>query len=76
MKNRDWLNKPEDHANRDDGDTKARKQRWEAFERVAADPGKYWREDGFDEIVSWEAPVGARQGRLPLMVCCQRWRAV
>jgi hypothetical protein len=24
------------------------------FERIAADPGKQWREDGFGKLISWE----------------------
>jgi len=31
-----------------------KKQRAEAFERLAADPGKEWREGGWSAMISWE----------------------
>ena len=54
MKKHDWLNKTESPPPPPMGDNKIKKRQAEAFERVAADPGKHWREDGFDEVVSWE----------------------
>jgi hypothetical protein len=54
MKNHDWLNKAGGPATRDAGDKEVRKWRAEAFERVAADPGKQWCEDGCGAVVPWE----------------------
>ncbi len=51
MKKHDWLNKTESPPPPPMGDNKIKKRQAEAFERVAADPGKHWREDGFDEVV-------------------------
>ena len=54
MKKHNWLKTMASSSAGEKGDKQAKERRELAFERVAADPGKRWVEDGFDEVAPWE----------------------
>ena len=54
MKKHDWLKWTAGTTAGGKGDRQATARREAAFQRVAADPGKRWVEDGFDEVAPWE----------------------